>query len=350
MPVYKDIMYKPRTRLHTRKKTPKHISKYKKLSLIKSPFNNNNSKQLTLKNNIKKHKQLYSLKHNNTTKAIILENNKVEILLLFSTLLNYFILLNTSSISNNIYKDNVMKLLNTLRTNNKIISKDTTDNELNNIYNSINNYFNQIINILNNNITKITRITNNKQKINVIRKSKSKNKSKNNQTGGFYFTTLEDKGDKPITGNDITKLLDEIQKFFGNAKYTAEGEFLLNVDILLSMFRDDLGPFKSMLNYRVFPKYYSKIPPFIKWSGIKDLITTKKWEDIPDYLLAYQSYLKSKDEFLISKGLKSPDEINKGLYTGVFDKMAHSLDVNIQKAQQARYKINGNFTPPVSVV
>ena len=80
---------------------------------------------------------------------------------------------------------------------------------------SINNYFNQIINILNNNITKITRITNNKQKINVIRKSKSKSKSKNNQTGGFYFTTLEDKGDKPITGNDITKLLDEIQKFFG---------------------------------------------------------------------------------------------------------------------------------------
>ena len=104
------------------------------------------------------------------------------------------------------------------------------------------------------------------------------------------------------------------------------------------------------LNYRVFPKYYSKIPPFIKWSGVKDLITTKKWEDIPDYLLAYQSYLKSKDEFLISKGLKSPDELNKGLYTGVFDKMAHSLDVNIQKAQQARYKINGNFTPPLSVV
>mgnify|MGYP000362323161 CR=1 FL=1 len=34
-------------------------------------------------------------------------------------------------------------------------------------------------------------------------------------------------------------------------------------------------------------------------------------EDLPDYLLAYQSYLRSRDEYLVEKGLKPPSVLQK---------------------------------------
>ena len=109
------------------------------------------------------------------------------------------------------------------------------------------------------------------------------------QDGGFYFKSLESKGEKPITGQDITNLLDEIQGFFYNAKYTEEGQWLREPDVLLSLFRGDTDAFKFHLNYVVLPKYYQLFPPFLKWGAIKEAIVNKKYEDYPDYLLAYLS-------------------------------------------------------------
>jgi len=123
---------------------------------------------------------------------------------------------------------------------------------------------------------------------------------------------------------DITKLLDDAQQFFANAKYTQEGEFLSNTDTIISKFRGDIGQFKSFLQYRVFPKYYMTRPPFIKWDAIKDIFTSGQWEDLPDYLLAYQSYLRLRDEYLVAKGLKSPSVLQSDLYTGFYNKLSHS--------------------------
>ena len=137
-----------------------------------------------------------------------------------------------------------------------------------------------------------------------------------------------------------------MQQFFYNAQYTDEGKFLQDTNTVISMLRGDTQQFKGILQYRIFPKYYTIYPPFLNFSAIKkDLIDNKKWEDIPDYLLAYQSYLRSKDEYLVNKGLKSPDVLNKDLYNGFFNKVANSLDQNIQKFQQYRNKSQGKFFP-----
>ena len=110
------------------------------------------------------------------------------------------------------------------------------------------------------------------------------------------------------------------------------------------MFRGDVDQFKGMLQYRIFPKYYSIFPPFLNFANIKkDLIDYAKWEDIPDYLLAYQTYLHSRDEYLVNKGLKSPDVLNKDLYKGFYNKLANSLDQNIQKFQKVRNQSRGNL-------
>ena len=163
--------------------------------------------------------------------------------------------------------------------------------------------------------------------------------------GGFYFKSLEEKGDQPLTGNDLATLLDEMQQFFYNAQYTDEGKFLQDTNALISMFRGDLGQFKGLLQYKIFPQYYQITPPFIKWDNIKKAFEEKKYEDIPDYLLAYQSYLRSRDEYLVAKGLKSPSILGQDRYTGFFNNLANSLDKNITQFQQYRNKATGKISP-----
>jgi len=260
-------------------------------------------------------------KHSKRNTTIKLSKNKIELLLLFSTLINYYILLNKTSSSRIAYKNKIINLLKDLRQNDKYISKHTTDKEINAIYKSLENIFSNIL------------------------KQIEQYDNMQIHKGGFYFKSLEDKGEKPITGADLTKLLDEVQQFFYNAKYTSEGQHLQDTDTLLSMLRGDVNQFKGILQYRIFPKYYTVYPPFLKWEGIKEAYETKKWEDIPDYLLAYQSYLRSRDEYDVERGLKSPAVLQKDLYTGFYNKMANSLDTNIQQFQQYRNKYQGRFYP-----
>jgi hypothetical protein len=89
------------------------------------------------------------------------------------------------------------------------------------------------------------------------------------QSGGFFFKSLEAKGDKPITGTDVATLLDEIQQFLYNAKYTSIGREFMMTDTLLSLLRGDTETFKGYLKYQVAPRYYMLYPPFIKFNAIK---------------------------------------------------------------------------------
>jgi len=243
-----------------------------------------------------------------------------------------------------------MILFKEMRIRNRYISKNTTDEQLDKmiikIYDQVKLLKKKIdMNIKNSN-DKVKNSYNALKNDTLNNILKSNIKQSNKYKGGFYFKNLEDKGDQPLTGNDLTKLLDEIQQFFYNAQYTQEGEFLRDTNLLMSMFRGDAGQFKYYLQYRILPQYIQVTPPFIKWDGFKKALDTKKYEDLPDYLIAYQSYMRSQDEYLVEKGLKSPSVLNKDLYTGFYDKLSKSLDVNIQKYQMARRNIQRDFILP----
>jgi hypothetical protein len=319
---------------HNTKHNTKHNAKHNRFIFPKS------RKNKIYQNKTKKTKNTKKTNKTNTSKAqqpiILLKDNQVELLLLFSTLVNYFILLRNSNASRYIYKNKIIELLKDLRNNNKFIPNNTTDKQIIALYDHIYIVFTNLIKDLEN-LEKQHNLEINTRIHTLTHRT--------NHRGGFYFKNLEEKGDQPITGADLTKLLDEVQQFFYNAKYTSEGKFLQDTDTVLSMLRGDVNQFKSILQYRIFPKYYTAYPPFIKWSGIKEAIDEKKWEDIPDYLLAYQSYLRSRDEYLVAKGLKSPSVLQKDLYTGFYNKLANSLDTNIQQFQQYRNKFQGNYFP-----
>lgn len=169
-----------------------------------------------------------------------------------------------------------------------------------------------------------------------INRNKNSNYINDKLSGGFYFKSLESKGDNPITGNDLAKLLDEVQQFFYNAKYTEEGEWLREPDTLISLFRGDTDAFRFYLSYYILPKYYQTYPPFLKFGAIKDAIfNRKKLEDYPDYLLAYLNYMKSKNEWEVSQGLAKPINYD----ATPFAKFANSSDQLMQKVAQYRRKI-----------
>lgn len=308
------------------------------------------------KTKIKTKTMKFSQKHiphqtaNPNKTVVMVEKTKVEYLLLFNTLLNYYILLVSHNHSNDERKQRLEELILHMRDNNKLISRDTSDIQIKNIVNYLDTFFHQLVLLINQSLesskhkkpSRHTRHTRHSK----YRNYRNYNDKKQFHKGGFYFKSLEEKGEKPITGADLTKLLDEMQQFFYNAKYTEEGKFLQDTDTLLSMLRGDVNQFKSILQYRIFPQFYSTYPPFIKWDAIySEIIEKRRWEDLPDYLIAYQSYLRSRDEYLVDKGLKPPSVLQRDLYTGFYNKMANSINDNMYAFQNARNKFQGKFFP-----
>lgn len=260
-----------------------------------------------------------------------LSEKQVELLLFISSIVNHFLFLMKNNIPKKNIKETMINLFKELRQHNQFISKNTTDIEIDKIFNKL---YSQMI-ILKTNI----------DKQNEISKHSKHSKYSKKQKGGFYFKSLEEKGDQPLTGSDLARLLDEMQQFFYNAQYVDEGKFLQDTNALISMFRGDLGQFKGLLQYKIFPQYYSITPPFLKFDNIKKAFEEKKYEDIPDYLLAYQTYLRSRDEYLVAKGLKSPKVLEQGRYKGFYNNLANSLDKNITQFQQYRNKLTGKISP-----
>ncbi len=328
------------------KSKTKTKTKPSKLNTKKQLYNSSQKSQ-------PKHKHTLLLNKNSKTiqkyngPVIKLNSKQVEFLLLFTILINYYLVLIRANNSKRKVKHHIMKLLNDIRNNDKFIKKTTTDKELSDAFDRWYKEIKGFTNKLEHNDTIVSEILN-----------KNINETKNTQLvtnigsrlqtqhhGGFYFKSLEEKADKPLTGSDLTRLLDEMQQFFYNAQYTEEGKFLQDTNTVISMLRGDLNQFKGILRYRIFPKYYQAYPPFLKWGAISEAIKTQKYEDLPDYLLAYQSYLRSRDEYLVEKGLKPPSVLSQGRYTGFFNKLSNSMDQNILKFQQYRNKARGNFFP-----
>ena len=315
----------------------------------KKIFNHNYKKKIKTKKNEDEH--VHEHEHEHDTKKIDLNKiiKKIEFDMLLMVITDQILFLIYNKVPKDKIKQKIISLLKELSIKNNLIKNNIKDKEFIIIFNCL--YKNTLIlnkKILSKikNTSKSTKST----KSNKYNKSntkftnyKLKNASINQTKGGFYFRNIEDKGDAPVTGNDMVKLLDEMQQFFYNAQWTDEGAFLRDPNTLISMLRGDTEAFKSYLTWRIIPQYIQMYPPFIKWDAIKAAIDKKKYEDLPDYLLAYQSYRHLEDEYMIDKGLKSPDALNKELYVGFYDKLFNALDQNILKFQRYRSMLQGRF-------
>ena len=179
-----------------------------------------------------------------------------------------------------------------------------------------------------------------KKKINKlkIKKTKKKNKLfdlKGGEAGedGPYLQRLTGKGDEPITGNDVSKTLEEILEILGDIRHLDDFKGAKEPTVLLNYLNGNQESLKSYLRYSYAPKFYSLSPPMLNIKKIYE-----RWDNIVDVLNLYKHDKKIKNEWAVSKGL-NPKDVLKPTF---IDNLADKIDAIDTKYQSFKQKTNLN--------
>ncbi len=153
--------------------------------------------------------------------------------------------------------------------------------------------------------------------------------------GGPYLQRLTEKGDKPITGYDFAKALDEMMTMMSSLQYTKDfsGQPLLLSDVTrgLDWFRgNDWGLKYYVRNYWA-RKFYSLYPPSI---NIGEILS--RWDNIVDYLNMYTDDKRIRREYANEMGVPVK-ETEKDRFLQAF---ARKYDMADRMFMQARNKTN----------
>ncbi len=153
--------------------------------------------------------------------------------------------------------------------------------------------------------------------------------------GGPYLQRLTEKGDKPITGYDFAKALDEMMTMMSSLQYTKDfsGQPLLLSDVTrgLDWFRgNDWGLKYYVRNYWA-RKFYSLYPPSI---NIGEILS--RWDNIVDYLNMYTDDKRIRREYANEMGYPVK-ETEKDRFLQAF---ARKYDMADRMFMQARNKTN----------
>jgi len=136
------------------------------------------------------------------------------------------------------------------------------------------------------------------------------------QSGGVYLKGLEDKGNQPITGNDMAQALDEISGLLTSIQYTPKGSGLVYTNLLVNMLRGDEQALKDYVKYYEMPKYVSYMPPSLNLGAIFNDV-----DQIPSLYGVYKEYMNSINNYKVSRGELDPKDIKPDY----FEKMAQKV-------------------------
>lgn len=321
---------------------------YKKKYSIKvmmTRYKNNISHKTKKKGQIKKQKKLQSKtktktkSKNNNLKTIpryMIKNNKLEKQILDITFNKAIETENVLLFFVNIFKlnkgkDKELDLLKKFRDKDFIIPKEYTNEELEEFHINLSNRMPDIIKRIekkekdtkkkdflilfdNNDNLKLKR----RQKNN-----KNKNNAKNGGGSGAYMKRLVEKGQEPITGDDVGKTLDEIGMFLQSLRYTPIGSGATGFQVLFDLLRGEDTSAKFYMKFNVLPQFFTPFPPSINFENI-----SKNLPAIGDYLNLYTTHRRIENEAKVEAGDISPSELKPDY----FDKMA-------EKAQMVRGKL-----------
>ena len=135
-------------------------------------------------------------------------------------------------------------------------------------------------------------------------RKKTKSKNKKSIKGGAYLQRLEDLGDKPITGDDLKKSLDEITEILDSLKYTPKGSAIKPFSMFLNLFRGNDYDLNYKIKMEEAPQYFEYMPPSL---NIKNIITLIP--DLVEYITIYLNHRKKVKEYLVESGQMKPEDI-----------------------------------------
>ena len=164
----------------------------------------------------------------------------------------------------------------------------------------------------------------NKFLLNLSKKNKKSRINKNLKGGGnAYLGRLINKGQEPITGDDIAQSVQEIGEFLQNLRYTPEGNGSTGFQVLFDLFTGNDMSLQYYLKFNLLPKYASILPPKIRMSNIYPQL-----ESIAEYLTLYTSYRRTVRQGKLETGELTEEDLKPD----AIDKLA-------EKAMTARYAL-----------
>lgn len=153
--------------------------------------------------------------------------------------------------------------------------------------------------------------------------------------GGPYLQRLTEKGDKPITGYDFAKALDEMMTMMSSLQYTKDFSnrpmFLSDITRGLDWFRGNDWGLKYYVRNYWSSKFYSLYPPSI---NIGEILS--RWDNIVDYLNMYTDDKRIRREYANEMGYPVK-ETEKDRFLQAF---ARKYDMADRMFMQTRNKLN----------
>tara|TARA_B100000902_G_C27320915_1_gene924391 strand:- start:145 stop:1140 length:996 start_codon:yes stop_codon:yes gene_type:complete len=146
--------------------------------------------------------------------------------------------------------------------------------------------------------------------------------------GGAYLQRLEDLADKPITGNDLKKSLDEITDIIDSLKYTPKGSDMKPFSMFLNLFRGNDYDLNYRLKMQEAPQYFEYMPPSLNIKNILNLLP-----DLVEYITIYKKHRKFLNEYLVSIGQLREEDIKPT-----------ELEEAAQKFQDAKDTFDANLS------
>lgn len=142
------------------------------------------------------------------------------------------------------------------------------------------------------------------------------NKKMRLQNGGVYLLGLENKGEQPITGNDLNRALDEISSLLTRLQYTPKGSELKSTNLIMDLLRGDQQALYNYVKIYELPKYVSYLPPSLNLTNILNDI-----DQIPALYGIYKQYMNDINQYKVETGELDPKDIKPDKFEQIAEKL-----------------------------
>lgn len=155
------------------------------------------------------------------------------------------------------------------------------------------------------------------------KKQKKSIKKINVGGGNAYLQRLMNKGQEPVTGNDIAQTVQEISEFLQNLRYTPEGRGSTGFQVIYDLFTGNDMALEYYFKFDLLPKYASFFPPKLRINAILPQL-----ESIAEYLTLYTAHRRTVRQGMVESGELKEEDIKPDM----IDKLS-------EQAMTARYAL-----------
>jgi len=170
--------------------------------------------------------------------------------------------------------------------------------------------------------------------------------SKIKSGGGAYLGHIIDKGDKPITGNDFKKAVDDISQILSSVMFApalTERFGVFGVTTLMDIFQGNDEAFKEYFKWHLSDEYLDIYPPSLKMDKITELLPS-----LQNYINVYFTHEHIKNQAAVDEGKLGQAALNPSALEQLSEKI-FSTEMDMQMALFNPTSLGKGFNPTLFI-